>query len=332
METPGAPPVHTASFCMPPPDPDEYDPAVYILGNSRLTRGMDHRTLSEHSSFPCPSFRLAEDSCYLTIQYGSYGERLRARFHVPLSSLCRSPMQRDTLAILWEFERHRIDYGMSGGRLIHYMPSVELDSRLDVSVFDLNWSRARRLGKISADPHADDAPFHSMESDLWRSEIGMEGPRPVYLASRSFSLDGSLDSPHMICDDEHMISWALTYQLSLLSEGLGGIARRKEYATLWIRDPPHPPSKNYDQLRDEYTSILYTPNKIKPHFVEVGHDNPTHTTHLKAKVEICAENTRQSLQRSSTIFTPTNVEIPKRRGLYLFQEVWVRPGVDAAPV
>ncbi|KAF9514404.1 hypothetical protein BS47DRAFT_1343175, partial [Hydnum rufescens UP504] len=67
---------------------------VWITGNSRLAHGIDHRNLSDHSPFPSPSFRLAEDSCYLASLVG--------HFHVPLSFFRRSPMQRDTLAIPWE--------------------------------------------------------------------------------------------------------------------------------------------------------------------------------------------------------------------------------------
>ncbi|KAF9511746.1 hypothetical protein BS47DRAFT_1139570 [Hydnum rufescens UP504] len=188
--------------------------------DSRLSHGIDHGNLSDRSLFPS-SFRFAGDSSYLTIHWCAHGgnsyEWVRAKFHVPLSSLRRSALHGDALAIPWEawsngvyFDNDaKMDYRMSGGRLIYFTHSVDLDSRCHVSLFDLNRSRTGRLGGTSADPCTDHAPLHVIKSDLLRGEIRMEHPHPVHLASRSFSLDGSIFPPGMVCDEEHMVFWAL---------------------------------------------------------------------------------------------------------------------------
>jgi hypothetical protein len=102
MKTPGAPPVHTASFFMPPPNLDEYPSTIWIHRNSHVSHGIDDGNLSDCSSFPSSSFQLDEARFYLTVQYGPFGDILSARFYVPLSSLRRSPMYGDALAISWE--------------------------------------------------------------------------------------------------------------------------------------------------------------------------------------------------------------------------------------
>ncbi|KAF9510331.1 hypothetical protein BS47DRAFT_88289 [Hydnum rufescens UP504] len=205
IETPGAPPVHTASLCMPRPNLDEYRSTLQITANPRVSQCIDHGNPSDCSPFPSPSFPLAEDNYYLTIHWGVYhsAERLEGRFHVPLSSLRCSSMYGDALVIPWEtwskgfYFQNDLggSYGISGGRLICITHSIDLGLHCHVSVFDLNQSRASRLGMTSADPRTDYARFHPIKSDLWPGEIRMERPHPVHLASRSFCLAMPL-TPH----------------------------------------------------------------------------------------------------------------------------------------
>jgi hypothetical protein len=230
METPGAPPVHTASFCMPP---HSRRPMGRIIGNSRLAHGIDHRDLSDHSPFPSPSFRLAEDSCYLAVEYS--GEAYMGHFHVPLSFFRRSPTQRDTLEIPWEVWSKGVyfhpppgtGYDMSGGRLINYAcsdgSSDEDDWALEVSLFDLNRSRVGRVSMTDADPSTDYPLSDARKRDPFRGgkKVIMKGPLPDYLASRSVNLDGSGLTPHLICDDEHILLWVVCYVF--VSCGIGGL-------------------------------------------------------------------------------------------------------------
>jgi hypothetical protein len=55
METPGAPLVHTVSFCMPPSRLEEYYSTALISGNSRLSHSVDcENLLSDRSFSPSP--------------------------------------------------------------------------------------------------------------------------------------------------------------------------------------------------------------------------------------------------------------------------------------
>ncbi|KAF9510327.1 hypothetical protein BS47DRAFT_1487509 [Hydnum rufescens UP504] len=94
VETPGTPPVHTASFCMPRPNLDEYRSSIFRNRDSHLSHRIQCGNLWECSSFPVPSFRLAEDTCYLTIRWAvcegpDFVRGLETTLHVPLSSLRR---------------------------------------------------------------------------------------------------------------------------------------------------------------------------------------------------------------------------------------------------
>ncbi|KAF9510336.1 hypothetical protein BS47DRAFT_1348137, partial [Hydnum rufescens UP504] len=74
--------------------------------------------------------------------------------------------------------------GMSGGRVIYVTDSTK--SHCTVSLFDLNGSRGV-------------CP---------RGEQRMERPDPVHVASRSIS-SGEYRLERFICDDEHIIIWAV---------------------------------------------------------------------------------------------------------------------------
>jgi hypothetical protein len=222
LETPGAPPVHTISFCMPRLSLDEYRSTAWIFGKSRLSHGVDRSRF-----FPSPSFQWGLDSSYLTIEWcvsgpsdSDMGPGLTARFDVPLSSLRRYPMDGDASAIPWEvwskdvyFRQGRMHYEMIGGRLIHFRYPFMTDSPCRVSLFDLNRPRARGPGVISADPWKDYAPPHAIRSNRLTDpgEIRMGRPPPVPLVSRNVSLDGSFLPPRVICDDEHIIFWVVCY-------------------------------------------------------------------------------------------------------------------------
>ncbi|KAF9514407.1 hypothetical protein BS47DRAFT_1485129 [Hydnum rufescens UP504] len=218
-ETPGASPVRSASFCLPQPNLAQYHSSVWVSGSP----GIDHR--SDASSFPSPSFRLAKDSCYLTLHWclsgipnDGFEGNSRGVLFVPLSSLHCSPMYGDALAIPWQvwskdvyFQRdHGKDFQISAGRLVSFGRSPRSSLHWEVSLFDLNRSRAGRLGERGANPWPYYAPSHVIKSGILRSEIQTEGPYPVHLATRTLSLDGSLYYPaYMICDDEHIVFWAL---------------------------------------------------------------------------------------------------------------------------
>ncbi|KAF9520559.1 hypothetical protein BS47DRAFT_1378746 [Hydnum rufescens UP504] len=60
IENPGAPPVHTASFCLPRPNFDQYYPTVHITGNPPLSQRIDHGNLSDCSPSPSPCFHWLE--------------------------------------------------------------------------------------------------------------------------------------------------------------------------------------------------------------------------------------------------------------------------------
>jgi len=205
IETPGAPPAHTASFVM----PCQYRSTARIIRGPRLSQCIDPGNFSGGSPFPSPSFPLAEDNCYLTILWDLYdsAQRLKLQFHVPLSSLRRIPTYGDALAIPWETwskdvcftKAPRKNYAIGGERLIRF--TLQPGSHCEVSAFDLNQSRAGRLGTTSADPQTDYARFHPIKSDSWPDEITMERSYPAYLASRSFSLHDSVFHPLMVCDD-----------------------------------------------------------------------------------------------------------------------------------
>jgi hypothetical protein len=225
-ESPGAPPVHTASFCTPRPNFHKDGSSTWLTGNShlRLSHGIDYENLSERSPFPSPSFPLAEDNCYLTLVWRVHdflpAQMSEVQFHVPLSSLRRSPIHGDALAIPWEVwskdvyfhDLPGIHYQMSGGRLMrftHFTDSSEVDPGWDMMLFDLNRSRAGRLSATRENSCADYAPFHALKSDVLCGEIRMKCRPPVPLVSRSFTSGGSLFSP--ICADEHVMLWAVCY-------------------------------------------------------------------------------------------------------------------------
>jgi hypothetical protein len=98
---------------------------------------------------------------------------------------------------------------MHGGRLIRWRHSREPDLRCHVSLFDLDHSRAGRLGMTDPDPWTDNPPFHLINSNLSHGEIRMKHPPPVHVASRSFQLNRSCFPTQMVCDDEHMVFWAV---------------------------------------------------------------------------------------------------------------------------
>jgi hypothetical protein len=221
-ESPGAPPVHTASFCTPRPNFHKDGSSTWHTGNSllRLSHGIDYGNLSERSPFPSPSFPLAEDNCYLTLVWRVHDfrppQRSEVQFHVPLSSLRRSPMHGDALAIPWEVwskdvyfhDAHGIDYQMSGGRLMGFRDSYK-KPHWHMMLFDLNRSRAGRLSATNANLCTDLAPLHALQADVLCGGIRMEHPPPVPLVSRSFTSRASLCDP--IFGDEHVIFWAVCH-------------------------------------------------------------------------------------------------------------------------
>jgi hypothetical protein len=149
--------------------------------------------------------------------FPSSTQKSEAQLYVPLSSLRRSSMYGDALAIPWEVWSKDVyfqndfggDYEISGGRLIHFTHSREqLGSHFHVSVFDLNRFRAAGIGRTSADARTDCAPFHAIKLDVLPGEIQMERSLHNHLASRSFALHVSPSRPRVLCDDEHNLFWA----------------------------------------------------------------------------------------------------------------------------
>ncbi|KAF9504920.1 hypothetical protein BS47DRAFT_1400884 [Hydnum rufescens UP504] len=129
MESPGAPPTHTASFGMPDPNPG-YTPAVYLI--PRAMHNMDDGDFPASSSVPPPPFRMTEESCYIHIIWSvalGIQDRLQIPFQVPVSSLLRSAMYPNPLVIPWdvwskdvyflENNDAQIPFRMNGGRFIH---------------------------------------------------------------------------------------------------------------------------------------------------------------------------------------------------------------------
>ncbi|KAF9511761.1 hypothetical protein BS47DRAFT_1394857 [Hydnum rufescens UP504] len=175
MEIPGAPSVHAASLFM------------------RV------RTLTDIvglPSFSSPSFSSAKDNRYLTILSNSNGfpsstQRSEAQFHITLASLCQSSTYGDAWATPLEFWSKDVhyglggDYGISSGRLIRL--AHQIGSYFHVYFFHLNRFRTARFGRTGADSGTDYAPLHVI------------------------NLHGSLFRPRVLCDDEHITSWAVCY-------------------------------------------------------------------------------------------------------------------------
>ncbi|KAF9511758.1 hypothetical protein BS47DRAFT_1139874 [Hydnum rufescens UP504] len=193
---------------MPRPDLAEGALSLWRPGEScvRFSHGIDYRNLSERSPFPSPSFPLAENNSYLTVNWrvDDFLPAEDVEFLVPLSSLHRMPMYGDALEIPWEVWSkdvyfHDGHYQMSGGRLIRWTSDREYFANFNMTLFDLNRSRAGRLGVTSADSCTDYTQLYS--------EIEMGRPPPAPLASRSFKWRARLD--YQICGDEHVIFWAV---------------------------------------------------------------------------------------------------------------------------
>jgi hypothetical protein len=222
VQSPGAPPTHTASFCMPHPNPG-YIPEVHLI--PRIINNIDDGDCPASFSRPSPPFRVTEESRHINIIWsavGGGGDFLEIPFQVPLSSLLRSAMYPDSLAIPWDawsrdvyFVKEtypQIRYHMSGERLIHLTHSS--NSHCVLSLFDLNRSRATALDTTDPNLSVDgDQLVHVMESQvLPLGEIRMERPRPVHVASRSLSL-GEYLVTYLICDDEHIVIKAVRYHI-----------------------------------------------------------------------------------------------------------------------
>ncbi|KAF9504923.1 hypothetical protein BS47DRAFT_1386114 [Hydnum rufescens UP504] len=213
VESPGAPPTHTASFGMPDPNPG-YTPAVYLI--PCIMHNMDNGGFPASPSLPPPLFHMTEESRYIHIVWSALGveDYLQIPFQVPVSSLLCSAMYPNPLAIPWDvwskdvyFSKDndtQIPYWMNGGRFVHL--TLSSNSHRVVSLFDLNRSRAAALGTTNADSSVGDGQSaHIIESPVFPlGEIRMERPCPIHVASRSLGL-GEYHPRHLLCDDEHII-------------------------------------------------------------------------------------------------------------------------------
>ncbi|KAF9510322.1 hypothetical protein BS47DRAFT_1487506 [Hydnum rufescens UP504] len=219
MESPGAPPLHTASFCMPDLIPG-HAWICWISHMPRASHNMDNGDrLASPSSLPPPPFRMTKDSRCIEMSWVVYEvhyagrESLNTPFQVPLSSLHHSAIYPNPLEIPWDAwskgvyfvkeARGEVSSKMSGGRHIHLTHSS--DSHYTVSLLDLNRYRAGALG-TNADSSIDDEQSRDpIKSDVFSLGEMRVGHRfPVHVASRSLSLGGYRPSP-LICDDECII-------------------------------------------------------------------------------------------------------------------------------